>query len=139
MKYNIFQVTFIFKEKKTAPMNPDKIKSPDLISEICALVQMMMSYLYCGGMESLKTNVPDLLEVRNTKQHIHTCVITCQFLNFYGLGGTALRVKGCLSASLSCCQLPACFSWGCCKDTVNLSALSTSIWKTQSASTRQPR
>lgn len=25
---------------------------------------MMMSYLYCGGTESLKTNVKDLLEVR---------------------------------------------------------------------------
>lgn len=60
-------------------MNPDKINSPDLIPEICALVQMMMSYLYCGGMESLKTNVPDLLEVRNTTQRIHTCVITWQF------------------------------------------------------------
>lgn len=79
MKYNIFQVTFIFNEKKTAPMNPDIINCPGLISEICALVQMMMSYLYCGGTESLKTNVPDLLEVRYSKQHIHTCVITCQF------------------------------------------------------------
>lgn len=61
-------------------MNPDfKKNSPDWMSEISALAQMMMSYLYCGGTESLKTNVPDLLEVRNTKQHIHTCVITCQF------------------------------------------------------------
>lgn len=60
-------------------MNPDKRNSPDLICEICALVQMMMSYLYCGGTESLKNNVPDLLEVRNTKQHIPTCVIAWQF------------------------------------------------------------
>lgn len=79
VKYNIFQVTFIFNEKKIAPVNPDKRNSPDLICEICALVQMMMSYLYCGGTESLKNNVPDLLEVGNTKQHIHTCVITWQF------------------------------------------------------------
>uniref|UniRef100_H3BYI7 BTB domain-containing protein n=1 Tax=Tetraodon nigroviridis TaxID=99883 RepID=H3BYI7_TETNG len=27
------------------------------------IFQMMMSYLYCGGTESLKTNVPDLLEL----------------------------------------------------------------------------
>lgn len=27
---------------------------------------MMMSYLYCGGTESLKTNVSDLLEVKIT-------------------------------------------------------------------------
>uniref|UniRef100_A0A8C6UK42 Ankyrin repeat and BTB (POZ) domain containing 2b n=1 Tax=Neogobius melanostomus TaxID=47308 RepID=A0A8C6UK42_9GOBI len=27
------------------------------------LITMMMSYLYCGGTESLKTNVPDLLEL----------------------------------------------------------------------------
>lgn len=29
-------------------------------------LQIMMSYLYCGGTESLKTNVSDLLEVRIT-------------------------------------------------------------------------
>lgn len=29
----------------------------------------MMSYLYCGGTESLKTNVPDLLEVRIANVH----------------------------------------------------------------------
>lgn len=49
------------------------------------------------------------------------------------------KVKGRLSASLSCCQLRARSSWGFCRDTVNSSARSTSTWTTQSASTKQPR
>lgn len=38
-------------------------------------VQMMMSYLYCGGTESLKKNVPDLLEVRPVSGFSYISVI----------------------------------------------------------------
>uniref|UniRef100_A0A665TRP8 Ankyrin repeat and BTB/POZ domain-containing protein 2 n=1 Tax=Echeneis naucrates TaxID=173247 RepID=A0A665TRP8_ECHNA len=35
------------------------------------IFQMMMSYLYCGGTESLKTNVPDLLELLSAASLFH--------------------------------------------------------------------
>ncbi|XP_070764286.1 ankyrin repeat and BTB/POZ domain-containing protein 2 isoform X2 [Enoplosus armatus] len=38
-------------------------KEIEIIDVKYSIFQMMMSYLYCGGTESLRTNVPDLLEL----------------------------------------------------------------------------
>lgn len=48
-----------------APTSPDGSPNKEInISDVkYNTFQMMMSYLYCGGTESLKTNVPDLLEL----------------------------------------------------------------------------
>ncbi|XP_071401262.1 ankyrin repeat and BTB/POZ domain-containing protein 2 isoform X3 [Centroberyx affinis] len=48
-----------------ASSGPDGSPNKEVeISDIkYSIFQMMMSYLYCGGTESLKTNVPDLLEL----------------------------------------------------------------------------
>ncbi|KAM4618710.1 ankyrin repeat and BTB/POZ domain-containing protein 2 [Polymixia lowei] len=50
------------------PSGPDGSPNKEIeISEVkYNIFQMMMSYLYCGGTESLKTNVSDLLELLST-------------------------------------------------------------------------
>lgn len=90
IKYNIFQVTnvlFIFlfskirhileqKQFRCTTYNRCQVFSLTAVltvflndkKRLLTSLQMMMSYLYCGGTESLKTVVPDLLEVRSTKQ-----------------------------------------------------------------------
>lgn len=52
---------------------------------------MMMSYLYCGGTESLKTNVSDLLEVRITKYTHTICLGSCvKYFKSPGVGSYCL-------------------------------------------------
>lgn len=58
----------------------------------------------------------------------HTCIVE----------GLSRWKRTCLTY-WSCCQLLVCSSWGRYRDIVNSSALNTSTWIMQSASTRLPR
>lgn len=63
IKYNIFQVWTL-----DEPVQQHGVPRcyQELIT-ISLFIQMMMSYLYCGGTESLKMGVSELLEVRQTR------------------------------------------------------------------------
>lgn len=65
VKYNVFQVTR--REARGARSRYEGCNAL-FIYTASFLLQMMMSYLYCGGTESLKTNVADLLEVYKKKR-----------------------------------------------------------------------
>lgn len=74
VKYNIFQVVFgspaaqlkVFTAAAAALIHEGVKPWTSFFRSSLVPPQIMMSYLYCGGTESLKTNVPDLLEVRTT-------------------------------------------------------------------------